>query len=556
MRTKLGLALAAVVMTGCEGQVILPSGGVDLITKADDDKLRTMDPTLFDIANKYFPGETALAPPTRIFRLTRRQMDLTAASLLPANATADSAMATLPRDALVTNYEYAENLAFDSANFTPYTKWVDQMVTSVRANPKSVIDCSASNNAPSCLQTEARKFLVKGFRGSASEADLLKHINFYVANVAAVGIADATADLVELALSSRNFAFRDEVSTDGSNVMLPAQRLQALSYALTNAPPEAVGLSSANPAQSLGDVDSLVDRLVASPQAREKLGQFFTAWLDLRDPTEFTLAPTAYPEFTPAVAAAAVDDTKRFINFHVAKPAPKLKDLTQATQAFVSQPLVSIYGLKQSNPNGSGLVDLDPTQRLGLFTQPAVIASHSGPTTTRLTKRGAFFTRKVMCVTLGAIPNDIKTDIPMVPGVSERHRIETATAGQARCLGCHTYINPFGFVQENYDATGKWRDTDQGQPIDPSISISFLDEGAFTTRSPVEAMKTFTSSAKFKQCFVRQFFRYYMGREETPSDDPLLRKMFFNFAKDDDQDLTGLLRVLATSSTFSQRVAK
>ena len=47
------------------------------------------------------------------------------------------------------------------------------------------------------------------------------------------------------------------------------------------------------------------------------------------------------------------------------------------------------------------LVDLDPAQRLGIFTQPAVIASHSGPTTTRLVKRGVFFTRKVMCMPLG-----------------------------------------------------------------------------------------------------------------------------------------------------------
>ena len=71
----------------------------------------------------------------------------------------------------------------------------------------------------------------------------------------------------------------------------------------------------------------------------------------------------------------------------------------------------------------------------------------------------------------------------------------------------------------------------------------------------LEAMKKFTSSARFKQCFVRQFFRYYMGRTELPTDDPLLRKMFFTFALKDDQDLIGLLRLLATSSHFSQRVA-
>ncbi len=35
---------------------------------------------------------------------------------------------------------------------------------------------------------------------------------------------------------------------------------------------------------------------------------------------------------------------------------------------------------------------------------------------------------------------------------------------------------------------------------------------------------------RFKQCFVRQLFRFYMGRDETPGDDPVLRQMFFGFA--------------------------
>jgi hypothetical protein len=44
-----------------------------------------------------------------------------------------------------------------------------------------------------------------------------------------------------------------------------------------------------------------------------------------------------------------------------------------------------------------------------------------------------------------------------------------------------------------------------------------------------------------------------MGRDETPADDTLLREMFFNFANNDDQDLVGLLRTLATAPRFNQR---
>ena len=34
------------------------------------------------------------------------------------------------------------------------------------------------------------------------------------------------------------------------------------------------------------------------------------------------------------------------------------------------------------------------------------------------------------------------------------------------CPGCHDVINPFGFMQENFDAIGRWRTLDEGQPID------------------------------------------------------------------------------------------
>jgi len=204
------------------------------------------------------------------------------------------------------------------------------------------------------------------------------------------------------------------------------------------------------------------------------------------------------------------------------------------------------------NPSANMLVDLDPAQRLGVFTQPGVIASHSGPTTTRLVKRGVFFTRKVMCLPLGAPPEDVDTTVPTTPGATERQRIESVT-NQPRCLGCHSFINPFGFMQENYDAIGRWRTTDEGQPIDANISVNFLDEGPFTASSPVEALRGFTSSLRFQQCFARQLFRFYMGRDEAQGDDPLLRQMFFGFANGDQQDIVAALRTLAGSPTLSQR---
>ena len=57
----------------------------------------------------------------------------------------------------------------------------------------------------------------------------------------------------------------------------------------------------------------------------------------------------------------------------------------------------------------------------------------------------------------------------------------------------------------------------------------------------------------FKQCFVRQLFRFYMGRQEEPSDDPLLRRMFFEFAHEDRQDVLRMVYLLTASDRIVRR---
>jgi hypothetical protein len=464
-----------------------------------------------------------------------------------------SAEAALPRDPLQTNYEYSDILGWNEANFAPYTAWVTALSERVRAMPARVVDCTAEANSPACLGLKSRAFVTRAFRGVTSETQLTRFADFFVSSAAQVGVPNATADLVDVTLTSPGYVFRDEVQTGSNGALLPAQLLQALTYTLADASPEALGLQSSDAAALVGNDAALrqtVDRLLQSPLAREKLLRFFIAWLEVKTPDEFTIATTVFPEFTPAVASAAVEETKSFLQHQLAAMAPRLQDITQATQSYVPQALGFIYG--EDAKGAQVLTPLDPAERLGIFTQPAVIASHSGPTNTRLVKRGVFFVRKVMCMQLGAPPPGIDTTVPTTPGATERQRIESIT-NMAPCNGCHTYINPFGFMLESYDAIGRYRTRDEGLPVDPKISVDFLDEAALSTTTSVEALRTFTSSARFKQCFARQLVRFYLGRDEAPGDDPLLRQMFFAFASGDQQDIVGMLRTLAGAPTFGQR---
>jgi len=545
-----GLAAGAGAAAGAAGGPIAGNAAMQAAdqARAADEAMRAENPGLFDIALAYFPGEAILSAAPRLSRLTRTQLDLTTQAVLPQGY-AGSAVDAMPGDPLQTNYEYSDNLSFNAANFTPYTAWVRSMAEGT--DPASVASCAATDSA--CLEAAARSFVARAFRGVASETQLSRFAVFFSSSVAQVGVAEATADLIDVTLTSHAYVFRDEVLTDAAGWLLPAQRLQHLTYTLADAPPEALGLSFAEAEALVGTpeaIEATVARVLQTPEARDKLLRFFVAWLEVREPDEFTIDAGVFPEFTPEVAAAVVEETRAFLQHQLGAAAPRLTDITQSTESFVDDAMAFLYGVT-APPLGQA-VQLDRSQRLGIFTQPAVIASHSGPTTTRLVKRGVFFTRKVMCLPLGVPPEDVDTTVPDIPNATERQRIEGVTT-PARCQGCHAFINPFGFMQENYDAIGRWRTTDEGMPVDASIALEFLDEGPLATSSPVEAFRGLTSSMRFQQCFARQLFRFYNGRDEEPGDDPVLRQMFFQFAGDGAQDIVAMLGLLAGSPSFSQR---
>ena len=69
---------------------------------------------------------------------------------------------------------------------------------------------------------------------------------------------------------------------------------------------------------------------------------------------------------------------------------------------------------------------------------------------------------------------------PNVPSLDEstgtnaphtvRERIEQHRKSPV-CAACHAVIDPPGLALENFDPIGRWRDADQGQPIDPDTTL-------------------------------------------------------------------------------------
>jgi hypothetical protein len=555
MLTLRNLGSITSFLAAAAAAVFLPAGAVHAVgPDAQEMTLLAENPDLYALARRYFPADATRAPARRLFRLTRDQIDATVASLLPGLALT-SVKSVVARDPLQTNYEYADVLALNAANIAPYTNWVAEIATRVRSEPHRVIDCPAASASDNCLDEKSRRFAQRAFRGDVEPRKLDRIAAFYTAGVRTAGLAQATGDLVEVVLNSPDFLFRKEIATGPDKRLSPAQLLQSVSYTLTDTPPERFGLDGTEAVAGLGlapDKSRRIQALVQSRESREKLVRFFKAWLEIKAPGEFTISPEVFPEFTPALEAAMLADADRFLRAATTGAAPTLRDITDTAHAFISKPLTAIYGVAPADATGRRPTALDPNQRRGIFSLPAVIASHSGPAGTRPIKRGVFFARKIMCMDLEPPPKDLHAELYEMKGATERQRIEGSTKGAA-CIGCHKIINPLGFFQESFDTLGRWRAVENDQPIDTSLVIDFLDEGKTATRTGVEALSTLTRSALFKQCFVRQLFRFYTGRQEEPSDDPLLRRMFLEFVRNDRQDLLSMVYMLAVSDRIATR---
>jgi hypothetical protein len=78
-------------------------------------------------------------------------------------------------------------------------------------------------------------------------------------------------------------------------------------------------------------------------------------------------------------------------------------------------------------------------------------------------------------------------------------------------------MDPLGLTLENFDAIGKYRSTDQGQPIDVSGD---LDGAKFN--GSVELGQALAARPEVADCLVRSLYRYGTGHVEAASERPVL----------------------------------
>jgi hypothetical protein len=137
------------------------------------------------------------------------------------------------------------------------------------------------------------------------------------------------------------------------------------------------------------------------------------------------------------------------------------------------------------------------------------------------------------------------------PDTTTRDRFEAHVSDPA-CSGCHQLFDPIGFAFEHFDAGGRWRDEDNGFPVDASGELVGTDvDGAFDG-APALAAKL-AESDEVRGCYVDHLFAFAAGRLVDPEADACTTEGLRTDFADAGYGLAELVAALATSDAFRHR---
>jgi hypothetical protein len=93
------------------------------------------------------------------------------------------------------------------------------------------------------------------------------------------------------------------------------------------------------------------------------------------------------------------------------------------------------------------------------------------------------------------------------PDMTTRERVEEQTRAAA-CMNCHSLINPLGFALERFDALGRFRDTDNGRPIDDAVTFDTAAGQFVTLHGARELAELLADDSESHAAFVEQLFHH------------------------------------------------
>ena len=315
------------------------------------------------------------------------------------------------------------------------------------------------------IESFLQQFLGKTFRRSAHENEITAYANLIQAEHLRTGSLDQGLHLaVRSALLSPAFLYRNI----GDGKLTDNELASRLSYFLKSMPPDERLQKIANDAK-LGNTKTLLSQAKRLCSSQALAADFTSQWLGLDTLNHLMPDVRLIQNFKPTHRASMKLEVQRTFQ-HVLDNNLPVHDLVTPDFIFTDERLGwDFYGLQQYKPakkreskkipKGMQQVTIErDARRGGLLTMPAVLMATANGVDTQPVLRGVWVLENILGNRPPEPPNAVPALTPDTRGTSSpRERLAAHMASES-CAACHKAIDPLGFVLENFDPVGRWRD--------------------------------------------------------------------------------------------------
>ena len=543
------LALGALA---CQGQVVGSQGsspgsaGSASVSMDPNGGLPVGD--IRGVSGQCDPKAAASAEFAPLARLTRREYVRTLKDLLGV----DFPLANLQPDGIVGLFFANVATAVSETQVDEYRLAAEQVAEAASLDPAALTGC-APDTGETCARSFIESFGRRAFRRPLSSEEQEAYLAMYRVGSGRDGFRGGVRLVVTGLLESPWFLYRVEQTPRMAQgpVKLGAFEVAArLSYLITGSTPDAALLDAAASGGLDTDagVSAQADRLLLTPAAQSALSGFHGEWLKVSALADIEKDATLFPEWNEELKGALEAETEHFVSYVLGQGDGKFATLLTAPFSVIDPVLAPLYGV--TAPAGVGRVDLVPAERSGLLTQAAFLAVKAHERQTSPVRRGVGLLQSLACISLPPPPPTVNADEPEITADATTRQRFAAHSSNPTCAGCHSKIDPAGFIFESYDAVGRYRTTENGAPIDTQVTIvnvaSDVDGDYANVRALLEHM---AQSKTVSDCYATQWFRYALKREPVNRDACSLSRMLGAF--DGSQGaIRDLVRAIASADAF------
>jgi hypothetical protein len=236
---------------------------------------------------------------------------------------------------------------------------------------------------------------------------------------------------------------------------------------------------------------------------------FAAQWLELKSLDDVMPDADRFGQFDGKLRKSMRRETEMLFEA-VRRERRPVRDLLDPGFTFLNDRLAEHYGIAGIEGSELRRVALPQGPRGGLLGHASILTLTSNPTRTSPVKRGKWILENLLDAPppppppgVGAL-DERKEAVASAP-IRERlarHRTDPS------CASCHARMDALGFALENFDAIGRWRETDGEFPIDPS---GILPDGR-TFAGPEDLRRLLGSGDALVRCLLKKLFIYALGR--------------------------------------------